>query len=180
MTTGDSGSLVVWADLTGRKNKLPVEFVVYDTSRREEEARIPFTEPGRMDSVVYVDEDHVYLNPDPGTPGCWAIDVNDIHPCKHPHLFRFEVASGETTKITLAEWDAELRTRARMFITEMPDNIGTFHPFYPGASFAQVGRRLVHAYPSPLTMTTGIRRPVVMNTRLSISRQSVVIAGSDV
>jgi hypothetical protein len=155
VSTGDSGSLVVWGDASGRQNELPVEFVVFDTSSHEEVARIPFTEPGLGDSVLYVDEDHVYLNPDPDTPGCWVIDANDIHPCKHPHLFRFDVASGETTKITLADWDAELSTRARMFVTEMPDNIGTFHPIYPGADFAQVGRRLVHAYPSPLALTDG-------------------------
>jgi hypothetical protein len=83
VSTGDSGSLVVWGDVSGRQDKLPLEFVVFDTSRREEVARIPFTAPGRADSVLYVDEDHVYFNPDPSIPGCWAIDVNDLHPCKH-------------------------------------------------------------------------------------------------
>ena len=98
VTTGDSGSLVVWGDVAGRKNQIPSEFVVYDTSRREEVARIPFTERGRWDSVVYVDENQVYFNPDPSTPGCWAVDVNDIHPCKDPHLFRFDVASGHVRR----------------------------------------------------------------------------------
>jgi len=45
VTTGDSGSLVVWADAGRGTNGIPVEFVVYDTSRREEVARIPFTAP---------------------------------------------------------------------------------------------------------------------------------------
>ena len=114
VTTGDSGSLVVWGDVAGRKNQIPSEFVVYDTSRREEVARIPFTERGRWDSVVYVDENQVYFNPDPSTPGCWAIDVNDIHPCKDPHLFRFDVASGHVRRVQL---DAEMGRQARMFKT---------------------------------------------------------------
>ena len=85
VTTGDSGSLVVWGDVSGRQERVPVEFVVYDTSRREEVARIPFTEPGRCrQRGAYVDEDQVYFNPDPSTPGCWAVDVQDIHPCERP------------------------------------------------------------------------------------------------
>ena len=139
VTTGDSGSLVVWGDVAGRKNQIPIEFVVYDTSRREEVARIPFTERGRWDSVVYVGEDQVYFNPDPSTPGCWAIDVNDIHPCKDPHLFRFDVTSSETTKVGLAQLDAEMGRQARMFKVVAQDSRISHSA---GAYFQQVGRRL--------------------------------------
>ncbi len=153
VTTGDSGSLVVWADVAGRKNQIPLEFVVYDTSRREEVARIPFTERGRWDSVVQVDEDRVYVNPDPSTPGCWAIDVNDIHPCKNPHLFRFDVASGQ---VRLAQLDAEMGRQARMFKTVAQDG----HVFYGAAAyFRQTGRRLATVTsggdPATLTRTNG-------------------------
>ena len=151
--TGDSGSLVVWGDVAGRKNQIPSEFVVYDTSRREEVARIPFTERGRWDSVVYVDEDQVYFNPDPSTPGCWAIDVNDIHPCKDPHLFRFDVASGQVRRVQL---DAEMGRQARMFKAVAQDG----HVFYgAGAYFRQIGRRLATVTsggdPATLTRTNG-------------------------
>ncbi|RYP85869.1 hypothetical protein EKO23_11190 [Nocardioides guangzhouensis] len=140
VTTGDSGSLVVWGDASIGENESPVEFVVYDTSRREEVARIPFTEPGEVDQVLYVDEGQVYVNPDPSTPGCWAIDVQDLHPCKHPHLFRFDVASGRTTKITLADLDAHLGTRARRFAVPAGGDLDL--GARPG--FSQVGQRLVH------------------------------------
>ena len=156
VNTGDSGSLVVWADATGRKDQIPIEFVVYDTSRREEVARIPFTERGRWDSVVYVDEDQVYFNPDPSTPGCWAIDVDDIHPCKDPHLFRFDVASGETTKIRLAELDAEMGRQPRMFKAVAQNGAVSYGP---DASFRQVRGRLATVTSggdaSTLTRTNG-------------------------
>lgn len=138
VTTATSGSLVVWPDATGHKKDLPDEFVVYDTSRHEAVGHIPFI--GDYSQVLYVDEGQVYFNPDSGMPGCWVIDVQDIHPCKHPHLFRFDVASGETTKVTLAELDAEMGTRSRMFVRATSGN----EPgFVEGATFSQVGRQLV-------------------------------------
>lgn len=142
VTTGDSGSLVVWRDMAGRRNKAPVEFVVYDTSRREEVARIPITETGRYASVVYVDEDQVWLTPDIWPPDCW---FRSSHRCKDPHLFRFDVASGETTKIRMSELDAELSSSPRMFIVGDSDAGLVFREpgFSDGASFRQVGRRLV-------------------------------------
>jgi hypothetical protein len=137
VTAATSGSLVVWADATGHENDLPVEFVVFDTSRHEEVGRVSFN--GFDDAVMYVDEDHVYLTPR-GGPGCWALGIQDIHPCKNPHLFRFDVVSGETTKITLAELDAEMGTRSRMFVRATSGN----EPgFVEGANFRQVGRQLV-------------------------------------
>ncbi len=141
VTTGDSGSLVVWGDVTGRKNKVPVEFVVYDTSRRKEVARIPFTEPGRYDRVVYVDEHHVWFTADTSTHDCWVLSS---HRCKDPHLFRFDVASGETTKLRLAELNAELRTRSRMFVGEDNKLLLNEPGFSDSASFRQVGRRLAN------------------------------------
>jgi hypothetical protein len=137
VTTAKSGSLVVWGDATGRKNENPAQFVVYDTSRHEVVGHIPFT--GFDDAVMYVDEAHVYFTPRSG-PGCWALGPQDIHPCKNPHLFRFDVASGETTKITLAELDTEMGTRPRMFARAASGN----EPGYvEGTNFRQVGSRLV-------------------------------------
>lgn len=139
VTTGDWGSLVVWADAGRGTNRIPVEFVVYDTSRREEVARIPFTAPGSADSVLYVDEDQVYFNPDPSAPGCWAVDVNDIHPCRNPQLFRFDVATGETTKVPISELDGALNARARIFKAVTQDGRVVYG--HPG--FALVGNQLV-------------------------------------
>jgi hypothetical protein len=140
VTTGDSGSLVVWADAGRVTNGIPVDFVVYDTSRREEVARIPFTVPGSDEPMVlHVDEDQVYFNPDPSAPGCWAVDVDDIHPCRHPQLFRFDVAAGETTQIPLSELHGALDARARMFKAVTQDG----RVVYGGPAFALVGNRLV-------------------------------------
>ncbi len=58
MSTGNSGSLVVWADVVSQ-DRFPDELVVYDTSRREEVARIAVPESGRAAYVVYVGEDVV-------------------------------------------------------------------------------------------------------------------------
>jgi hypothetical protein len=131
---------VVWADTGRGANRIPVEFVVYDTSRREEVARIPFTVPGSGEPVVlYVDEDQVYFNPDPSAPGCWAVDVDDIHPCRNPQLFRFDVATGETTKIPVSELDGALNARARIFTAVTQDG----RVVYGEPAFDLVGNRLV-------------------------------------
>jgi len=141
VTTGDSGSLVVWGDLTGRLERGPREMVVFDTSRLEEVGRFPFV--GQYTLVLYVDDDQVFFNPDNYTPGCW---VYDAQRCDDPHLFRYDVASGQTAKIRLAELDAELATRARMFVAEAPDpRSGSVHDLHQGAAFTQIGRRLVPA-----------------------------------
>jgi hypothetical protein len=123
VTTGDSGSLVVWADVTGRKNNDPVDFIVYDTSRRKEVARVPITEPDR--DVVYIDEDQVWFTSKKST-----------------HLVRFDVATGEITNTGPAELDAELSMRSRMFVVEVNDP-DTMEPgFSDDVSFRQIGRRL--------------------------------------
>ena len=140
VTTGDSGSLVVWADTGRGRNSIPVEFVVYDTSRREEVARIPFTPPGSYRPLVlYVDEDQVYFNPEPSTSGCWAVDADDVHPCRHPQVFRFDVAAGETTKIPVSELDGALEASARVFKAATQDG----RVVYGDPAFALVGNRLV-------------------------------------
>src|SRR4051794_18420371 len=146
VVTGDSGSLVVWGDVTSCKHQEAHGFVVYDTSRREVVRRIP-----SAGAVLYVDEDQVYFSPR-SDPGCW---VQDLHACGDPHLFRYDVTSGETTKLALAEWDADLSTHTRMFVAAMPGLVGSFHDFHQAASFSQVGARLVHADPVPLTTTSG-------------------------
>jgi hypothetical protein len=71
----------------------------------------------------------------------------------HAHLFRFDVATGETTKIRLAEPDAELSTRSRMFVAEVNDPDVIEHGFRDRASFRQVGRRLAAVTGDPLTLT---------------------------
>jgi hypothetical protein len=160
VTTGDYGSLVVWADMAGRTNQAPVEFVVYDTSRREEVARIPFVEGGGEDNVVvYVDDERVYINPDPSAPGCWAVDVDDLRPCKDPQLFRFDVATDTTTKIPFSDLGAVLGRRARTFQVATQDG----RVVHGEPAFALVGSRLVasiHESPldddaTPVTLSDG-------------------------
>jgi hypothetical protein len=92
--------------------------------------------------VVYVDEDQVWFAPDTST---------------HPRLVRFDVATGETTKITLAELDAELSTRARMFVEKDADPAINEPGFTDGASSRQVGRRLtaITSGGNPLTPNGG-------------------------
>jgi hypothetical protein len=149
VVTGDSGSLVVWRDVTSCKDQRTHGFVVYDTARREVVGRIPLED--NDGSLLYVDEDQVYFSPQL-SPGCW---VHDIHTCHDPHLFRFDVPSGRTTKITLAELDAELSNRARIFVSSLPELIEYYSHFRPGASFRQVGSRLAYAYPAALRTTSG-------------------------
>lgn len=139
VTTSDSGSLVVWADARRGTNRTPAEFVVYDTSRREEVARIPFTAPGSIDSVVHVEEDQVYINPDPRTPGCWALDVDDLHRCRRPQLFRFDVATGETTEVPVSELDGAQNAPARTFKAVTRDG----RVVYGDPAFVLAGNRLV-------------------------------------
>jgi len=147
--TGDTGSLVVWGDLAGRPKREAKELMVFDTSLMAEVGRFPAI--GQYTLVLYVDDDHVYFNPDNYTPGCW---VYDAQRCNDPHLFRYDVASGETTKIRMAELDAEVATHARMFVAHI-DDIESFNDVHQGAAFAQDGGRLVHAFPSALTRTDG-------------------------
>jgi hypothetical protein len=63
--------------------------------------------------VLGVDAGHVFFNPDSRTPGCWVYDVQS---CSDPHLFRYDVASAATRKITEAEYEAELGTQPRMLV----------------------------------------------------------------
>jgi hypothetical protein len=148
--TGDSGSLVVWGDRSRGENRPLVRFVVYDTSRRDVVAHIPF--PRADDAILlYVGESQVYFTSQ-SIQGCW---VYDLQSCSDPHLFRFDVPTGETSTITLDELAAELSTHPRLFVSEMPDLVDYVHPFHPGASFRQVGQQLVHAHPAALSTTSG-------------------------
>jgi hypothetical protein len=141
--TGDSGSLVVWADASGTNEPFD-EFVVYDTSRREEVARIPTPPlppvPGPDDDalVLYVGEDRVFVTPDSRTPGCWA---GHDHRCRHPQLLRLDVATGETTEVPVSELDGSLDASARVFKAVSQDG----RVVYSDPAFALVGNRLVAA-----------------------------------
>ena len=159
VTTGDSGSLVVWADAGGVADGIPVEFVVYDTSHREEVARIPITVSGTdQPLVLHVDEGQVYFTPDPSAPGCWAV-VDDIQPCRDPQLFRFDVAGGATTKIPVSELDGALDARARTFKAVTQDG----RVVYGDPALTLVGNRLVASIhysvaeddAAPVTLTDG-------------------------
>ncbi len=139
VSTANPGSLVVWPDGVSPGPTLEGdEFVVYDTARREEVARLPFT--GAYDVVLHADEGYVFFNPDNRTPGCWVYDVQN---CSDPHLFRYDVAAGATRKITQAQYEAELSTQARMFVLDEPRG-DTYTVFTgTGAHFRQAGRLLV-------------------------------------
>ena len=134
--TSNPGSLLVWADATSRTHGSIDQFAVYDTARREVVTTIPFT--GVDDQLLHVDDGNVYFNPDKGSPGCWVLD---IHFCDDPHLLRYDLASGKTTKISQAALEAELSTHARMFVTAEADAEIKFTE--GGTGFKQVGRRLV-------------------------------------
>jgi hypothetical protein len=133
--TGEPGSLLVWADATSRTRGSIDQFVVYDTSRREVVTTIAFT--GVDDQLLHVDDGHVYFNPDKSKPGCWVLDIQF---CDDPHLLRYDLASGETTKISQASFVAELSTHARMLVTAEAD---AEVKVSEGGNFKQVGRRLV-------------------------------------
>lgn len=151
VTTGDSGSLVVWADASHGTDKPVDEFVVYDTSRREEVARIPIPPPAAVPapfgdaSVLFVGEDRVYVMPDSVTPGCWA-GQNRSHACRHPHVLRLDVATGETTTVPGSELDGALDASARTFQSASQD--GRVVYVYP--TFAVVRNRLVAGIDNPV------------------------------
>jgi hypothetical protein len=146
VSTANPGSLVVWEDAE--------RFVVYDTAQREVLTRIPFV--GQSNEVVHVDDGFVYFNPSKDAPGCWVIDIQF---CTEPHLFRYDLASGETTKISQALLEADLSTHRRMFVLK-PSQTTTI-PFGAGAGFMQVGRQLVpwdvNAGVTVVTRTSGER-----------------------
>jgi hypothetical protein len=154
VSTANPGSLVVWAE-GKRTNESPDQFVAYDTSRHEVVARLPFT--GLFNVVLYVDEGRIFFNPDSGAPGCW---VYDTHYCKDPHLLRYDLASGETRKISQASFVDELRRVPRMLVlAEARGDTGTVFTTRAMARFNQVGRRLVpvdsNGDPSDFTRPTG-------------------------
>ena len=98
--TGEYGSLVVWADWSDGRRQIATEFVVYDTSLRQEVARIPFPEQGRGAGVEYVGENEVWFAPEGGSDR---------------HVYRLNVRSGVTTLLLRSDLDAVLDTRPRIF-----------------------------------------------------------------
>jgi hypothetical protein len=128
---------VVWADASHGTDKPVDEFVVYDTSRREEVARTtPMPDPSDDVVVLHLGEDRVYFIPDSSTPGCW---VEDIHPCRHPQLLRLDVTTGETTKVPASELVGVLDASARTFQAASQHG----RVVYGAPRFALVGHRLV-------------------------------------
>jgi hypothetical protein len=153
--TANPGSLVVWADATSRTKDWITRFVVYDTSRQEVVGRIPYT--GIYNTVLHVDEGHVFFNPDSETPGCWVIDVQS---CSDARLLRYDLASGKTRTISAAAFEAELRTEARqLLLAEARGDTGTAYTTGAMARFNQVGSRLEpvdsNGDPTAFMMTTG-------------------------
>jgi hypothetical protein len=169
VTTANPGSLVVWADATSRKGGWVRRFVVYDTSRHEVVARLPYT--GIYNTVLRVDEDHVFFNPDSDSPGCWVLDTQY---CNDPHLLLYDVASGDTRKITQAAFQDKLRGHARLLVlSETRGDTGTVFTARGMARFNQVGRllqpvdsngdpsvfRLITGEPIALRVPGGYRAP---------------------
>ena len=123
--TSNPGSLVVWAEASTSNENGPQRFIVYDTSRHEVVARMP--SKAIYSSVLFVDDQHIFFNSDSGT-----------------HLRRYDVASGETHKISRASFEAALSTRDRMLkLAENRGDTGTVFTERGAARFNQVGRRLV-------------------------------------
>jgi hypothetical protein len=123
VATGNSGSLVAWADQSHGMDKDPTELVVYDTSRREELDRIPVPEPGRH-SVTYVGDDEVWYGADPG------IDQR---------VYRFDVSSGKAARLNRSDLDAVLDTQPRVFTAMASDGRVVHGP----PSFTEQAGRLV-------------------------------------
>jgi hypothetical protein len=124
VVTGSSGSLVVWADLAHGRPGIGSEFVVYDTSRREEVARIPFPERGRAAYVEYVGESEVWYGADGGTDR---------------QLYRFDETSGSTTPLHRSDLHAVLDTDRRTFTAVASDG----RMVHGQPSFDVIGSQLV-------------------------------------
>lgn len=99
VVTGTSGSLVVWGEVV-RPDRPPTELVVFDTSRREEVARIPVR--GLLDEadIAYVGESEVWYG---------SADRTDSL------MYRFDVDSGVTTELHGADLDVVLEADPRAF-----------------------------------------------------------------
>ena len=142
--TGPSGSLVVWADLSHGLDEIPTEFVVYDTSRLVEVARIPFPDRGRAASAEYVDDREVWYSADGGTDR---------------HVYRFNVRTGVTTPLHRSDLDAMLDTQPRVFTAVTGDG----RVVHGQPSFTERGARLVasihydvvHDDAAPVTLADG-------------------------
>jgi len=117
--TPPSGSLVVWRQTQFGDVDVPDEYVVYDSTLREEVARIPASGPTR--DLQFVSDGVLYFRPG-------------------QHVLRYDVSSGNTAEITRPAMEAELAGQARMFtaVTASGDVVVEEGPW-----FEQVGRRFV-------------------------------------
>ncbi len=155
VTAANPGSLVVWADATSRKGAWVRRFVAYDTSRREVVAQVPYT--GVYNTVLHVDDRHIFYNPDTGSPGCWVIDIQR---CDAPHLLSYDLEAGTTERITQGALENVMRTRPRIFVLAEPrGDTGSVFTARRMVRFNQVGRRLQavdsNGDPTAVTLTTG-------------------------
>jgi hypothetical protein len=130
VVTGRSGSLVVWADASLGRDERPVEFVVYDTSRREEVGRIPIR--GLFDEVdiANVGESEVWWG---------TADWHYSEDTADSLVYRFDVGSGVTTELHGADLDAVLDSDPRAFRAVTGDG----RVVHGSPSFTVQGNRLV-------------------------------------
>jgi hypothetical protein len=117
--TSPSGSLVVWKQSLHGDVDVPDEYVVYDTARHEQVARIPAT--GGSRDLRLVSDDALYFG-------------------SGPHVRRYDVAAGTTAVITRPAMDAELAGQARFFRTVTQSGVVMVSA---EPRFEQVGRNLV-------------------------------------
>lgn len=155
VTTSNPGSIVVWADATSRKDVWVRRFVVYDTSRREVVARVPYT--GHYNTVLRVEAGQVFFNPDSNAPGCWVIDTRF---CDDPHLLRYDLSTGTSERIRQTALEDVLSTRSRLVrLAEDRGETGTAFSARQMVRFNQVGRRLQpvdsNGDPTTFVLTTG-------------------------
>ena len=139
--TANPGSLVVWTDAASPSGKgpdyHPTDRVVYDTSQRAVVGRLGEAEYAE---ILHVDESHVFYVPLRG-PHCWLMDVQD---CTDPQVLRHDVESGDTQRISKAEFEDELSTQGRMLVLAEDWGADTNTAFSSRQSgFKLDGRRLV-------------------------------------
>jgi hypothetical protein len=104
VVTGTSGSLVVWGEVDS-PDRLPTELVVFDTSRREEVARIPVK--GLLDGteIAYVGASEVWWG---------SADWQDSRGSAASPMHRYDVVSGSLTELHGADLDAVLEADPRV------------------------------------------------------------------
>ncbi len=143
VSTGPSGSLVVWADRSRSEEKEPTELVVYDTSRHAEVARIPVPDRDAQTIVAYVGDDEV-----------WYADRATSR-----HVHRFDLRSGTTRRLDRSDLDAVLDRQSRVFTAVAPDGRVVHGPpsfsVQAGRLVARIDAGVVAA--APVTLADGSR-----------------------